>query len=219
MIGLRIFTRQLSVSLRRSNKFSFYDLVVDTPSHPEQPIEALLMKESELKELRKTSKTTFEGNYSLDNLSAEERISKVFGGRIKGEAPKPSSRFEVGEPKIIAGVEVPDKPIEPDNCCMSGCINCVWELYNDDIKDWNSKRKLAAEKLNKVGGRWPENFHAPIKILKDENLPLSLAGSPAKQKLLQDDGDNLDPWGNVPVSIRVFAETEKRLKSKRRAST
>lgn len=31
---------------------------------------------------------------------------------------------------IVAGVRIPPKPLEPDNCCMSGCVNCTWFVKN-----------------------------------------------------------------------------------------
>ncbi|PVH16792.1 uncharacterized protein CXQ87_004347 [Candidozyma duobushaemuli] len=205
--------RQMSTSLARSsNKFAFYDLVLRTPTHPRQPIEAVLMKPRELEMLKGKTKTTFEGNYALEDLSAEERIAKVFGGRIKGEERQSSSRVNVGEPRIIAGVTVPDKPKEPDNCCMSGCINCVWELYNDDVKDWNDRRALAAGKLKEQGGLWPADFYPPVKLLNKENIPEELAKASDAEK----DSAAEEAWGGVPVAIRVFAQTEKRLKAKRR---
>ncbi|KAF3986869.1 hypothetical protein FT663_04181 [Candidozyma haemuli var. vulneris] len=170
------------------------------------------MKPRELEELRGKTKTTFEGNYTLEDLSPEERIRKVFGGRIKGEERQSSSRMNVGQPRIIAGVTVPDKPKEPDNCCMSGCINCVWELYNDDVKDWNDRRKLAADKLKEQGGLWPADFYPPVKLLNKENIPEELARDPNAEKKSEVD----ESWGDVPVAIRVFAQTEKRLKAKKR---
>ncbi|KAK6203475.1 oxidoreductase-like protein [Scheffersomyces amazonensis] len=207
-------------SAEHIKKYSFYDLVLRTPSHPTHPIEASLMSADELKDLKKHTKTTFEGNYTLGDLTPQQKIERIFGGRIKGEGPKSSSRLLRGESKVIAGITVPAKPSEPDNCCMSGCINCVWELFNDDIKDWNSKRKQAATLLISKGGRWPEDFDAPLKYLKKENFPKSLANvsdedirSHLKGKSSKSDED--ENWSNVPVAIRVFAETEKRLKAKR----
>ncbi|CAH2355042.1 UPF0651 protein, mitochondrial [[Candida] railenensis] len=205
--------------LRRSvlhNKYAFYDLVLATPSRPTQPIESEELMEKIKKsqtKARKDGSTTFEGNYKLDKQTAEERIKRIFGGRIKGEPPRSSSRVIRGEPKVIAGVKVPARPNEPDNCCMSGCINCVWELFNDDLKDWNSKRKEAAVNLRKTGGRWPEDFDAPVKFLKSSNLPKSLLDDP--EKISKSRQDKSGGWGDVPMSIRVFAETEKKLKLKR----
>lgn len=33
-------------------------------------------------------------------------------------------------------LELPPKPTEPDNCCMSGCTHCVWDIYMDDLERW-----------------------------------------------------------------------------------
>ncbi|KAG7665418.1 uncharacterized protein J8A68_001106 [[Candida] subhashii] len=204
-------------------KYKFYDLVMRTSSHPTHPIEASLMSTREYEALKKKTKTTFEGNYSIDNsLTPEEKIAKIFGGRIKGEARVSSSRITRGEGTTIAGIDVPARPPEPDNCCMSGCINCVWEMFDEDLKEWNDKRILAAKELVKAGGRWPENFHAPLKYLKRENYPESIMHkSEAELKEEQEEAsrtsDEDDSWGGVPVAIRVFAEVEKKLKEKRLA--
>ena len=51
----------------------------------------------------------------------EQRAKIVFGSRLTGP-----QRREVMKSKAeyIAGILVPPKPEEPDNCCMSGCVNC-----------------------------------------------------------------------------------------------
>lgn len=198
-----------SITRNYSSKYEFYDLLLETESHPRQPIEALLMTEGELAQLKRTTSSSFEGNYKLDNLTPEERIARVFGGRIKGDARQSSSRINVGQPRMIAGVNVPDRPLEPDNCCMSGCINCVWEMYNDDVKEWNAKRKEAATNLSKKGGIWPADFHPPVQFLNEENLPESVKQADTGKSVEK------ETWGNVPVQIRVFAEMEKRLKDRR----
>ena len=214
--GVRGFPRNLHIQSRNLNKYTFYDLVCATPSHPKQPLEAALMTEDELDSLKKTTSNRYEGNYSVGELTAEQKMARVFGGRIKGESPRSSSRLSRGEPRVIAGISVPDRPPEPDNCCMSGCINCVWELFRDDVKDWNSKRKLAAKKLRERGGRWPENFYPPVRHLADENLPLSMAkNAKTVREKTEKKNEEAESWANVPVSIRVFAELEKK-KSQRR---
>lgn len=137
----------------------------------------------------------------------------MFGGRIKGETRQSSSRITRGPPQNIAGITVPAKPEEPDNCCMSGCINCVWELFNDDLKEWADLRNKAADRLVKVGGRWPEDFHPPTRKLKRENMPLSMANMKIDHRNLKLDHE--EAWGNAPVSMRVFAEMEKKMKQRR----
>lgn len=203
--GLITSIRHLATRTNNSNKFAYYDLVLRTPSHPRHPLEATLMSSSDLAKLKRNTGSTYEGNYAIDNLSKEERIAKIFGGRIKGQVESSSRRMRE-EPRVIAGITVPARPIEPDNCCMSGCINCVWEMYNDDIQDWKQKRKEAAAVLVQKGGVWPADFHPPVRYLTEANIPKEMSSH---------DKTDSDAWSEVPVSIRVFAEFEKKLKARR----
>ncbi|KAK9948512.1 hypothetical protein M0R45_004084 [Rubus argutus] len=50
----------------------------------------------------------------------------------------------------------PEKP-EPGDCCGSGCVRCVWDVYYDELDEYNklykviptlSNRKLIALALN-----------------------------------------------------------------------
>lgn len=186
--------RRLACNSASHTKYDFYDLVLQTQRRP-PPAQA-------------KAGVAFEGAYELEDLTPEERITRVFGGRIRGDVRQSSSRFEVGEPRVIAGVKVPAKPIEPNNCCMSGCINCVWEVYNDDIKDWNDKRKEAASKLAQRGGVWPADFDPPVRFLQPENMPGGTEKAAPDEEVAGLDSE----WGNVPVSIRVFAEMERKKK-------
>ncbi|OBA23763.1 hypothetical protein METBIDRAFT_20092, partial [Metschnikowia bicuspidata var. bicuspidata NRRL YB-4993] len=195
------------------SKYLFYDLVKLSNRHPQHNSLPVSLLENIDGALAKEAKTARDEDASeARRKAAEAKIAKVFGGRIKGEDRKSSSRINVGKPRVIGGVKVPHRPLEPDNCCMSGCINCVWEMYNDDVKDWNTQRKKAAAALVAKGGVWPEDFHPPIELLKPENLPPSLA--------LQARGNNPkgdeEPWDKVPVQIRVFAEMEKKIKAKQK---
>lgn len=195
-----VYGKRLLSTSNRTSKYQFYDLIKHSnraPTHSTLPL-SINEASAEKEEAKRKA--------------AEAKIAKVFGGRIKGEDRQSSSRINVGEPRMIAGVKVPDKPTEPDNCCMSGCVNCVWEIYNDDVKDWNIQRKKAALQLVTKGGVWPEDFHPPIELLRPENLPKSLALKASKtgQK------DTEQPWEKVPVQIRVFAEMEKKIKAKKK---
>lgn len=118
---------------------------------------------------------TFEGNKEGVSGTAEERMAYYFGaGRLRGEPPKSSSRRIKAETRVIAGVKVPSKPVEPDNCCMSGCVNCVWELFNDDIREWRRRRKEAAESIKNTEDIWPKDWAPPLRYLSLKNVPESL---------------------------------------------
>ncbi|CCD25075.1 Dpc25p NDAI_0E02580 [Naumovozyma dairenensis CBS 421] len=121
-----------------------------------------------------TPKMTFEGNTEGISTSEEAQMSRIFGGRIKGEAPKSTSRILTGGTRNIAGVKVPEKPIAPDNCCMSGCVNCVWEIYNEDIRYWKKKRREAADKIKLTHEVWPARWNPPLGLLEMKNVPRSL---------------------------------------------
>ncbi|KAK7204140.1 hypothetical protein BZA70DRAFT_290687 [Myxozyma melibiosi] len=138
-------------------------------------------------------------------LSPQERARIVFGSRLAG--PK-RREAQASTYRDILGLKVPPRPVEPDNCCMSGCVNCVWELYREDFEYWQEKRKQAMEKLVQTGrfDLWPEDFG---RNPKEGAETLEDAASLAEA--------NDDPWKGVDVGIKVFIETEQRLR-KRRAS-
>lgn len=52
----------------------------------------------------------------------EERAKKVFGS-IEGSGYQSSvSQTPDATWKTVNGVPIPPRPLEPDNCCMSGCV-------------------------------------------------------------------------------------------------
>jgi hypothetical protein len=122
----------------------------------------------------------------------------------------------------VAGVWVPPRPDEPDNCCMSGCVNCVWDRYGEELEEWALKRKEADIALAKE--KEPEQS-----IEARRQTPNEVTNTPA---MSLDDGDGSETnWGtgletsftkeapddlfkNVPVGIREFMRQEKRLKEK-----
>ena len=67
-----------------------------------------------------------------DDAVTKARV--VFGSRLAGPAQR---RAEINAlSRNVAGVLVPPRPEEPDNCCMSGCVNCVWDIYRDEMEEW-----------------------------------------------------------------------------------
>ncbi|GAA0149751.1 hypothetical protein LIER_08853 [Lithospermum erythrorhizon] len=43
---------------------------------------------------------------------------------------------EKPETKLNEKPPPPEKPL-PDDCCGSGCVRCVWDVYYDDLEDYN----------------------------------------------------------------------------------
>ncbi|KAK0936609.1 hypothetical protein LTR29_011847 [Friedmanniomyces endolithicus] len=158
--------------------------------------------------------------------SDEEKLAKfrtVFGsGR-----PDPSDRkrFLEGKSQLVAGVLVPPRPEEPENCCMSGCVNCVWDLFRDEMEEWAEKSAEARGKTLK-GLRVAGNGMGLVGV--EDGAVGHVGGS------MDDDGGgsetgwagsepggggqegDVDLFADIPVGIREFMKTEKKLKQKQK---
>ncbi|KAK4187423.1 oxidoreductase-like protein [Podospora australis] len=160
------------------------------------------------------------------------RARVVFGSSLSGPAERAERLARIrNESTLIAGVLVPPKPEEPDNCCMSGCVNCVWDRFRDDMEDWSAKtleakRRLAAREVGESVGDTQDSIEATsadtAKTTKAEEADdMSMdddgGGSAANwdtgKKITKDLWDD-DLYKNVPVGIREFMKQEKRLKEK-----
>lgn len=89
---------------------------------------------------------------------------------------------------------------------MSGCVNCVWELYREDFEYWQVKRAEAMKALVKENrfDLWPEDFG---------RKPGTITGAAGDMNSVDED----DPWKGVDVGIKVFVQTEKKLRTKKAA--
>ncbi|KIW64140.1 hypothetical protein PV04_09095 [Phialophora macrospora] len=151
----------------------------------------------------------------------EERAKLLFGS-IEGSGyerhtyDKPDTTW-----RTINGVPVPPRPAEPDNCCMSGCVHCVWDDYRDDVEAWASRVAEAQAKSPKKRGHGrtpkiemsrPEVEHASGSMDDDGGGSEGLWTTPSSSV---DNDDVL--FQGIPVGIREFMATEKKIRDRRRA--
>lgn len=113
----------------------------------------------------------------------------------------------------IAGILVPPRPEEPDNCCMSGCVNCVWDMFRDEMEEWAEKSAQARVAMQ-----------AQREEGKGSGSMVAGAGTPSHVAVSMDDdgGGSETNWtasvdrdklfDDIPVGIREFMRTEKKLK-------
>lgn len=154
----------------------------------------------------------------VENLA---RARVVFGSRLAGPAERKSEIEK--RSTLVAGVWVPPRPEEPDNCCMSGCVNCVWDRYGDEIEDWAKARKAADVNLLKEKGL--EKGRSRRKKA-GTGLMIGEAEKGAEHTMtsMDDDGGGSETnWGTgldtdllsgIPVGILEFMKQERRLKEK-----
>ena len=43
------------------------------------------------------------------------------------------------------------KPPGSDDCCMSGCVNCVWNTFQEDLDQYNDHRRAIHERKKVLG--------------------------------------------------------------------
>lgn len=194
--------------LHSFGKYAYYDSVVE--------VGHLNMVRSDAYYIARQKKQQEEPtSFVFDTRSKDNKptFSQVFGGSTK-TATK-SSRRDISyrlESKNIGGVKVPKRPIEPDNCCMSGCINCVWELFNDDLEEWKFKRIQAAKELLKQDKtkknleKWPTDWESPPKMLDKAFVSHDLPKNSEK---------DVEEIRGMPVGLQVFAMFEKKKKKER----
>ncbi|KIH93644.1 hypothetical protein SPBR_04376 [Sporothrix brasiliensis 5110] len=168
---------------------------------------------------------------AAEQKAVKERAALVFGSRLAGPMERANRLAEIRKRSTkIAGVLVPPKPTEPDNCCMSGCVNCVWDRFRDEMEEWAAASTEASRRLQAQEGGVAKAAGGP---------PTSASPGPgaANYISMDDDGGGSDTnWSledaarsasaankagwdealykNVPVGIREFMKQEKRLKLK-----
>lgn len=149
----------------------------------------------------------------------EERAAKLFGN-IHGSGYE---RNVPGTPdatwKTINGVPIAPRPTEPDNCCMSGCMHCVWDDYRDDIEDWANRIKEAQAKGVHQGQTNTPKLDLPRPEVATASMSMDDDGG-GSESLWDTPSSTADTAGElfagIPIGIRAFMATEKRLRERKR---
>ena len=148
----------------------------------------------------------------------EERAKKLFGN-IHGSGYERRSERPEAVWQTISGVPVPPRPAEPDNCCMSGCVHCVWDDYRDDIEEWAGRLHEAQAKATdsssivtpKVDMSRSEVGQASGSMDDDGGGSEALWTTPGPGH-----SETVALFAGVPVGIREFMATEKRIRERKK---
>ena len=210
--GLRVcFNRRLrrGAALRRLEDFSTTNSSKDDASRKQQDKDdyyALLLASSLRTPTIKNSVSTAVPVSSLTpkpsipetSLPTSPRI--VFGSRLAGPAAREKEGW--GE----------KRPQEPDNCCMSGCVNCVWDTFREEVEQWSARQRQRQKQVQEQ-----EHGQAAGRGV-DEASKISSMDSGGVGDLDGMAGSNLDPdsfFKDLPVGIKEFIALEKRLKDRK----
>lgn len=118
----------------------------------------------------------------------------IFGSRLAGPAAREKEGWADSRPK------------EPDNCCMSGCVNCVWDAYREEVEEWAARLKQKHTQGQVDDGK------AKIKSKKSKISSNDGGGIGDLDGMAVGDGNVNDFFKDLPVGIREFIAMEKRLK-------
>ncbi|KDQ60398.1 hypothetical protein JAAARDRAFT_191782 [Jaapia argillacea MUCL 33604] len=131
-------------------------------------------------------------------LTQQIREIPVEGTVVTSPTPSaPSVVLRGKQPKTFRGFVVPEEPRPPsdDECCMSGCAICVYDLYEDSLTAYKSSIESLRTSLSTL--KIPEQ-EWPIEV----RTPSGQVEAPMAER-------------TTNVALSAFEEMERRLAEKR----
>jgi len=152
-----------------------------------------------------------------ESQSTEAGGPKIFYGAERryrgGISDTPDSTWST-----INGVPIPPRPEEPDNCCMSGCVHCVWDDYRNEVEGWAFRLRAAQAKARGTGmaGSPKMQMHRSEVAAASGSMDDDGGGSEGlwDTPSVATTGDDL--FEGIPVGIRQFMATEKMLRERKK---
>ncbi|KAF9094972.1 hypothetical protein BGX29_009233 [Mortierella sp. GBA35] len=99
------------------------------------------------------------------------------------------------------GFSIPVKPSPPgaEDCCMSGCAHCIYDIYEEDRQEYKTRLAKILHEIAKAGLPPPPNLNTK----KGDGDGVSAGGG---AQSTNDEDDDMDP------GMKAFLELERKLK-------
>lgn len=191
-------------------------------SHQAQPLGDFytdLLNQPIPKSSKPTSSPSLPTFVPIGDETKEERAKKLFGTMRGSGYERATSDTPDATWRTINGVPIPPRPGEPENCCMSGCVHCVWDDYRDDVEEWAQRLRKAQAKGGTPSEARTTKAHMPRAEVDSASGSMDDDGGGSEALWTapapSSDADAL--FAEIPVGIREFMATEKRLRDRKRA--
>lgn len=101
---------------------------------------------------------------------------------------------------------------------MSGCVHCVWDDYRDEVEGWAMRMREAQTQSGRGSGSRGQNISAKVGMQRDEvaEASTSMDDDGGGSETNWEAGNAAELFASIPVGIREFMRTEKRLRDRRK---
>ncbi|KAJ1019925.1 hypothetical protein NDA16_004206 [Ustilago loliicola] len=163
---------------------------------------------------RKVGYLTGEESAGMERAHVESMIA--LGEPFRVEAPNP-------------GIAIPLKPPPPgpEECCMSGCAHCAYDIYAEDLEDFHSRLSTVRTQLTQLSPpvtreEWREDLLGDYPSSAGRSSGDSSAGAASSAEESEEDmreraQREVDRViGDLDPTMRAFLEMERKLKKQER---
>lgn len=137
----------------------------------------------------------------------------------------PAANVSMG-PTTIRGIVIPLKPPPPgpEECCMSGCAHCAYDIYAEDLEDFHSRLSSVRTQLAQLSpavtrDEWRTDLLGdyPSASPSDGSVSTGAGSAESEHELRERAQREVDRViGDLDPTMRAFLEMERKLKKQER---